>query len=1701
MRFHPLAIAAVSALIFANRLAAQESLADLLADPTIEFSRPEDRAKVVARMEEIENTRRHNARDRATLLGLPLRTESPNGRVQELADFRPDGRPLYRTTHNVNAAISTGANLLQTSPYSLSGSGINIGLWDGGSALSTHQEFGTRVTVVDGAAAIDHATHVAGTLIASGVDPAAHGMSSSATVSSYDWNNDSSEMTAKAATAAGQTTKIYLSNHSYGIIGGWNYVNGGSPYRLWEWYGSGTTSTSIETDFGVYNSNAASEDALAWNAPYYLIFRSAGNDRADNPASGSAVALSPNGSSVVTYNAATHPAGDGTYRGGFESISYESVAKNVLTVGSVSDAVTSGLRDPAKALTSYFSSWGPTDDGRIKPDVVANGENLYSSVSTSTTAYASYSGTSMASPNACGSAALLIQHYSNLFPGQAMRASTLKGLLIHTATDLGNPGPDYKYGWGLVNVQSAADLIKDHQAFPAKQRLTESQLTTSTVSRTLSFVWDGVSPISATLSWTDPAGTSTTTSDSRTARLVNNLNLKIAAPDGSEYFPFVMPFVGNWTQASMDSAAITGVNNTDNVEQVRIAAPPVAGTYHVVVSFSGSLTNSSQNYSLLLSGSAAQTPPPPAPPANLSATPGNHSASLTWSPSFDATSYNMKRSTVAGGPYAPIGSTVGTSYLDSPLVNGTTYHYVVSAINSAGEGSDSPDIAVIPAPVTSTTTLASSPGTSGNYGTAVTFTATVTGTSGLATGIVTFSDGTTVLGSGSLDSSGHGTYITSNLALGGHAISASYGGDSNYGSSTSNVSAYTVNPKPVTITGVTAANRNYDGTNSATLAGGTVSGVLSGETVTVVPGIGTFDSPNAGSRTVTATGYSISGANVSNYVLAAQPIVPNATIAPLPLQLTGLKTYDGTTTISANDLSIPINYDGTNLSLTGSAGVAGKDVGIQAISTTTVATRLQSATGNTGSNTASSFTVTMGATPVSGNTMIAVISTRGTSAGQVTSISQTGATWTRAAQATNTNGTTTEIWYAPGVSAASSTITINQASVRSAAVVMEYSGILTSGTLDRTGSSTGNSTSPVTGTTSITSQPNEVWIGGIGFNSSTPTLGSFQNSFTSVTSSQSTRGQSSSNAKVYALEQLVNSATATSSGGTLSTTAQWSGAIATFRTVMPGTLATAGPAAGNYTLAGAVGWVQVTPKPLAVSATALNKEYDGITAASLQSPSLLDPETAGNGNVSDGMPYTGDALILGGTPTASFINKHVGIAKPVIAGGFSISGDQAGNYTVTQPSGLTATITPRAVTVSAVTCTKVYDGSTAASSGAPLINPSLSPGDAWAYSQNFLTPNVSQGKEIIPSISIFDGNNGANYVVTLVSDYTGIITSAPATITLGSLVQVYDGTAKTVSATTDPADLGTAVTYDGSSTPPTHAGTYSIAATVTDPNYQGSTTGTFEITKAPASVALTGLTQTYDGNPKSVSATTTPADLPIQITYGGSTTPPTHAGTYAIAATVTDPDHQGSTSGSLQIAKAPASIVLTGLTQTYDGTPKSVSATSTPDGLAVEITYDGSLTAPTNSGTYAVTATITDPDYLGSTSGSLVISPANDWTSWQNTHFTGSEITAGLASDNDDPDSDGLPNLAEYALGADPHQFTPPFTTTVDETGVTLVFTRPANLPGITYIAEYTDEFGTWTPIPLELVTPGDPETLRAHAPLSTEEPHRRFLRLRFQRQ
>ena len=140
-----------------------------------------------------------------------------------------------------------------------------------------------------------------------------------------------------------------------------------------------------------------------------------------------------------------------------------------------------------------------------------------------------------------------------------------------------------------------------------------------------------------------------------------------------------------------------------------------------------------------------------------------------------------------------------------------------------------------------------------------------------------------------------------------------------------------------------------------------------------------------------------------------------------------------------------------------------------------------------------------------------------------------------------------------------------------------------------------------------------------------------------------------------------------------------------------------------------------------------------------------------------------------------------------------------------------------------------------------------------------------------------------------------------ALVSLSNLSQFYDGSPKAATVTTDPANLPVSVTYNGSSTIPTAVGTYTVAATVTDANYQGSATGTLTINKTPVTITLSNLTQNFDGSPKPVTVTTVPANVPVTLTYNGSATIPSAIGNYTVTATVNDPSYTGSATGNLNI--------------------------------------------------------------------------------------------------------------------------------------------------------------------------------------------------------
>ena len=272
-----------------------------------------------------------------------------------------------------------------------------------------------------------------------------------------------------------------------------------------------------------------------------------------------------------------------------------------------------------------------------------------------------------------------------------------------------------------------------------------------------------------------------------------------------------------------------------------------------------------------------------------------------------------------------------------------------------------------------------------------------------------------------------------------------------------------------------------------------------------------------------------------------------------------------------------------------------------------------------------------------------------------------------------------------------------------------------------------------------------------------------------------------------------------------------------------------------------------------------------------------------------------------------------------------------------------------------------------------------------------------------------------------------------ASINLDNLFQAWDGTPKSATVITTPGSLDVIVTYTGtagtsystSTTPPTNVGSYTVTASILDPDYQGSATGTLTVGKATATIDFGTTTFVYNGSPQPLTITTTPPGVSITLNYSGtnypsSTTAPTNVGTYSVVPTVNDPNYQVFAGANLTITQATATVTLVpgSLTATFDGTPKPVSATTSPTpNLNVTFTYNGGSAAPSGIGTYTVVATVNDPNYVGSTTGTLTISGDGSTVSfsdWEHSfnNFSGDRSVATW--------NDGVPNLLKYLYDIDP---------------------------------------------------------------------------------
>jgi len=482
-----------------------------------------------------------------------------------------NNKPIYVSSDNNKSAIATKTTSLYAGGalgLNLEGENMTIGVWEvGGYPLLDHVEFldGSGVSRISTPDTSDpnptssfHATHVNGTIGAKGENSSARGMAPKSTILAFNNSGDTFE-----TVNAHSTDNMLISNHSYGVY----IYNDNGEQQVDDWV------------MGCYTNSAKDWDDIHFDAPYYLRVASAGNSGTDNYSNG----LGP----------------------GLDKLTFDKNSKNSLIIASANISFNPlSLGQITGANISNFSSQGPTDDGRIKPDITGRGEAVYSTSNNSTNTYGSSDGTSMSSPNVAGSLLLLQEHYNNT-NNEFMLSATLKGLVCHTATDdadneyvtsISYPGPDPFWGWGLLNVEFAAQTITD--ALSGGAIIEENTLNNGdTYSFTVN-VTDS-EKLMATISWTDRSGpTQTGILNSTQAVLVNDLDLRITDNLNNEYLPWKLD-LSNLPNATK------GDNVVDNIERVEVDVP--SGQYTITVSHKGILAGDligqgSQDYSLIITG-------------------------------------------------------------------------------------------------------------------------------------------------------------------------------------------------------------------------------------------------------------------------------------------------------------------------------------------------------------------------------------------------------------------------------------------------------------------------------------------------------------------------------------------------------------------------------------------------------------------------------------------------------------------------------------------------------------------------------------------------------------------------------------------------------------------------------------------------------------------------------------------------------------------------------------------------------------------------------------------------------------------------------------------------------------------------------------------------------------------------------------------
>jgi predicted outer membrane repeat protein len=470
--------------------------------------------------------------------------------------IEPAAPPLSGANDGIRAQI--GVNVVNNAPYNLDGSGVDVLVYDSGK-VGAHTDFGARLTIGAGETEIvrEHSTHVAGTVGGSGANSTNQGGAA------LQWR--------------GMAPAVDLISYAIGLTGSGVAFYENIPDIEADWaaaqntYGAdlGTASLSSNIYYNYYPESCPLMGNYGASSVLLDQIVRGGN---------STIGI---GDKYITTWAAGNERGWGTSCDTYRTTSPPSGAKNPIQVGGSN----------TNNNTQYaHTSWGPTDDGRIKPIVTAGAcqttgdGGITSTDNNPANDYTVMCGTSMATPAVAGGIALMLEHYRDVYSTSGMFwPSTAKALLMHTADDLGPTGPDYQWGYGQVDIQAAVDLI-------TAQAFTQASISQGDVDVYYLVVPSSTTPLTVSLAWDDYQATL-----NADPTLINNLDLELVNPGGTA---ISRPWILN-PDVPTDPAT-TGVDNLNNQEQVQVSNPAV-GTWLVRVKGTA-VPQGPQDYSLVCEG-------------------------------------------------------------------------------------------------------------------------------------------------------------------------------------------------------------------------------------------------------------------------------------------------------------------------------------------------------------------------------------------------------------------------------------------------------------------------------------------------------------------------------------------------------------------------------------------------------------------------------------------------------------------------------------------------------------------------------------------------------------------------------------------------------------------------------------------------------------------------------------------------------------------------------------------------------------------------------------------------------------------------------------------------------------------------------------------------------------------------------------------